>query len=207
MANGKGNGNSNGWRQQNRDCGGDGWRQPQRQWPTATAMAMGNCDGDGDVDGNGVGDGNGDGNGNGNGNSHGEGDHYKGRVASSCGGNVQCFWRGDTLPPPPWTQRKVHSPADFEPSNEEDEYSRLQNPTKTPIISKDFLRALPFCPIIHWASQMKNNPKLCFCLCSISSQPWRGKIISFWWRSWMQGNCHDPSRTIETFENCSWFYS
>ncbi len=43
---------------------------------------------------------------------------------------------------------------DFEPSDEEDEYSHLQNPTKTPIISKDFLRALPFCPIIRWASQM-----------------------------------------------------
>ncbi len=67
---------------------------------------------------------------------------------------------------------------DFEPSYEEDVYSHLQNPAKTPIISKDFLRALPQCPIIHWASQMCNNPKLCFCLCSISSQPWREKIIS-----------------------------
>jgi hypothetical protein len=47
---------------------------------------------------------------------------------------------------------------DFEPSDEEDEHSCLQNPTKTPIILKYFLRALPFCPIIHWASQMKNNP-------------------------------------------------
>jgi hypothetical protein len=56
---------------------------------------MGNCDGNGD----------------GNGNSHSKGNHYKGRVASSCGGNVQHFWRGNTLPPPPWTQRKVHSPA------------------------------------------------------------------------------------------------
>ena len=55
----------------------------------------------------------------------------------------------------------------------------LQNPTKTPIISKDFLRALPHCPTIHWASQMKNNPKLCFCpSCSNSSQPWREKVIS-----------------------------
>ncbi len=64
---------------------------------------------------------------------------------------------------------------DFEPSDEDDEYSRLQNPTKAPIISKDFLRALPNCPIIHWASQIKNNPKLCFCPCSNSSQPWREK--------------------------------
>jgi hypothetical protein len=30
----------------------------------------------------------------------------------------------------------------------------------TPIISKDFLRALPHCPIIHWASQMCNYPTL-----------------------------------------------
>ncbi len=40
-----------------------------------------------------------------------QGQPLQGRVASSCGGDVQCFWRGDTLPPPPWTQRKVHSPA------------------------------------------------------------------------------------------------
>jgi hypothetical protein len=65
-----------------------------------------------------------------------------------------------------------------EPSDDKDEYSHLQNPTKTPIISKDFLRALPHCPIIHWASQMQNNPKLCFCPCSNSSQPWREKRIS-----------------------------
>ncbi len=41
----------------------------------------------------------------------GEGDDDKGRVASSCAGNVQCYGRGNTLPPPPWTQKKVHSPA------------------------------------------------------------------------------------------------
>ncbi len=64
---------------------------------------------------------------------------------------------------------------DYEGDDEEDDYSRFQNPTKTPIISKDFLRALPHCPIIQWASQMKNNPKLCFCPCSNSSQPWREK--------------------------------
>ncbi len=74
-------------------------------------MAMGNCDGNGNGDGIGVGDGNGDGNSDGNGNGHGKGNHYKGRVASSCGRVVQHFWRGNTLPPPPWTQSKVHSPA------------------------------------------------------------------------------------------------
>jgi hypothetical protein len=67
---------------------------------------------------------------------------------------------------------------DYEPSDEEDVYSHLQNPTKTPIITKDFLKALPLCPIILWASQMKNNPKLCFCPCSNSSQTWREKLIS-----------------------------
>jgi hypothetical protein len=68
---------------------------------------------------------------------------------------------------------------DYEGEDEEDDYSCLQNPTKTPIISKDFPRALPHCPIIHWASQMKNNLKFCFCPCSNSSQPWREKSNIF----------------------------
>ncbi len=67
---------------------------------------------------------------------------------------------------------------DYEGKDEEDDYSHLQNPTKTPIISKDFLRALPHCPIIHWASQMCNNPQLCFCPCSSYSRPRREKRIS-----------------------------
>jgi hypothetical protein len=71
------------------------------------AMAMGNGDGDG----NGVGDSNGDGDGNCNGDGHCEGNNDNGRVASSCANNVQHCGRGDTLPPPPWTQRKVHSPV------------------------------------------------------------------------------------------------
>ena len=45
----------------------------------------------------GVGDGDGDGDGDGNDKGHGKGDHYKGRVVSSCGGDVQRFWRGNTL--------------------------------------------------------------------------------------------------------------
>jgi hypothetical protein len=36
-------------------------------------------------------------------------------------------------------QNEDDFPPDFESSDEEDDYSRLQNPTKTPIISKDFL--------------------------------------------------------------------
>ncbi len=67
---------------------------------------------------------------------------------------------------------------DYEPSDEEDEYSHLQNPTKTPIISKDFLRALPHCPIIHWGSQMCNDPKLCICPCSKHSSAWRENITT-----------------------------
>jgi hypothetical protein len=75
------------------------------KWLMATAMggSYGN--------GNGVGNGNGDSNGNRNGNGHGKGDNHKGRVASSFAGDVQRFGRGNTLPPPTWTQRKVHSPA------------------------------------------------------------------------------------------------
>jgi hypothetical protein len=70
-------------------------------------MAMGNGNGNGD----GVGNDDGDGNGDCNGNGHGEVDDDKGRVASSCASDVQHYGRGNTLPPPPWTQRKVHSPA------------------------------------------------------------------------------------------------
>ncbi len=70
---------------------------------------MGNGNGNGNGDG--VGNDDGDGNDNCNGDGHSEGDDDKGRFASSCAGNMQCYGRGDTLPPPPWTQRKVHSPA------------------------------------------------------------------------------------------------
>jgi hypothetical protein len=77
----------------------------------ATATAIGNDNIN--SNGNGDGDGNGDGNGNCNGNGHGHGNsnNDKGRVASSCASDVQCCGRGFTLPSPPWTQRKVHSPA------------------------------------------------------------------------------------------------
>ncbi len=70
-------------------------------------MVMGNGNGNGD----GVGNNDGDCNSNRNGNGHSEGDNDKGKVASSCAGNVQRYGRGNTLPPPPWTQMKVHSPA------------------------------------------------------------------------------------------------
>jgi hypothetical protein len=67
--------------------------------------------GNSNLDGDGVGNNDRDGNGDRNGNGHGKGDDDKGRVAFSCAGDVQNYGRGDTLPLPPWTQKKVHSPA------------------------------------------------------------------------------------------------
>jgi hypothetical protein len=62
-----------------------------------------------------MGNGNGDGDevssDDGNGDGHGEGDNDKGRVAFSYAREVQHYGRGNTLRPPPWTQRKVHSPV------------------------------------------------------------------------------------------------
>ncbi len=111
MANGEGNGNGNGWQQRKRDGGSDGWRQLQQQWPMATVMAIcyGNINSNGNTDGDGSGDN--DGNSNRNDNSHGSGNNDKGRIVSSCASNMQHCGRGNTLPPPPWMQRKVHSPA------------------------------------------------------------------------------------------------
>jgi hypothetical protein len=71
---------------------------------------------------------------------------------------------------------RIHDTDEFSPDFEgkdDDSYLLIWNHTKTPIISKDFLRSLPHCPIIHWASQMCNYPKLCFCPCSIHSRSWR----------------------------------
>jgi hypothetical protein len=35
------------------------------------------------------------------------------------------------------------------------------------------MKAFPDCPIIHWAFQIFDDPKLCFCPCSIDAKPWR----------------------------------
>jgi hypothetical protein len=59
-----------------------------------------NINSNGDEDSNG----NSDGDGNCNGDVLGDGNNDKGRVASSCAGGVQHCGRGNTLPPPPWTQ-------------------------------------------------------------------------------------------------------
>ncbi len=69
------------------------------------ATAMGNANG------NGVGNSDGDGDGDCYGNGHSKGNNDKGRVDSSCAGNVQRCGRGNTLHSPPWTQRSVHSPV------------------------------------------------------------------------------------------------
>ncbi len=104
MADGKGDSNGDGWQRRKRDGCSDGRWWLQQQWPTGTAMAIGY----GDVDSNGdwVSDGNGDGSGDCNGNGHTVGNNDKGRVASLCASNVQCCGRGNTFPPPLWTQQK-----------------------------------------------------------------------------------------------------
>jgi hypothetical protein len=84
---------------------GDRIGNGRRQQQLATAIGNGNGDGDG------VGNNGGDDDGDRNGDGRGKGDNDKGRVASLCARNVQHHGRGDTLPPLPWTQRKVHSPA------------------------------------------------------------------------------------------------
>ncbi len=76
--------------------------------------------------------------------------------------------------------KKVHDTDEVSPDFDgivDDSFPLLQNPTKPPIISKDFLRALPHCPIIHWASQMSNNPKLCFVHIQFIPDHGRGKKI------------------------------
>jgi hypothetical protein len=54
-----------------------------------------------------------------------------------------------------------------ESSASEDTYAHHQN------ISNNLLNMLPDCPIIHWASQMFNDPKLYFCSCCINTELWR----------------------------------
>jgi hypothetical protein len=75
-------------------------------------------------------------------------------------------------------QNKDDFPPDFE-DKDDDGYLHYPNHTKAPIIPTDFIRAfhraLPRCPIIHCASQMCNNHKLCFYPCSIHSKPRRKK--------------------------------
>ncbi len=74
----------------------------------------------------------------------------------------------------PYSDTLLQNQDDFSPDFEgedDDEYSLLQNPTKTPIILKKNLRVLPHCPIIHWESHKCDDPRLCFCPCSKHSSP------------------------------------
>jgi hypothetical protein len=70
---------------------------------TAAVIGYGNGNSSGNRDGDGNSEGDGDCNGKGPVNSNND----KGRVASSFAKNVQRCGRGNTLPLPPWTQRKV----------------------------------------------------------------------------------------------------
>ncbi len=94
---------------------------------------MGNGNGDGD----GVGHDDKVGDGDCNGNGHGERDDDKGRVASSCASDVQCYGRGNTLPPLLCTQRQVHSPAlphEGDPTKSVSSLSRRRVPNSSPWI-------------------------------------------------------------------------
>jgi hypothetical protein len=62
-----------------------------------------------------------------------------------------------------YSETLLQNQDDFSPyfeGKDDNEYLLLQNPTKTPIISKKNLTALPHCPIIHWVSQMCIDPRL-----------------------------------------------
>ncbi len=114
---------------------------------------MGNGNGDGD----GVGNDDGDGDGNCNGNGHGKGDDDEGRVASSCAGNVQHYGRGDTLPPPPWTQRKVHSPALRHGGDTAKSFSSLSRGRVPDSSPHGFL----FCLLFTTTVQFTEQPSVC----------------------------------------------
>jgi hypothetical protein len=71
---------------------------------------------------------------------------------------------------------KIHETAEFSPDFEgkdDDIFLPPSEPYKDPHHVESFLRALPHCPIIHWASQMCDDPRLCFCPCSKHSSQWR----------------------------------
>jgi hypothetical protein len=67
------------------------------------------------------------------------------------------IWYSETL-----LQSQDDEVPDYEGEDEEDELSHLQNPTKAPIISKDFLRALPHCPIIQWGLKWRTTLNFVF---------------------------------------------
>ncbi len=181
MANG--DGDVNGWWRRDRDGSGNGQQQLQRQWPTAMAMAM--CDGNGNGDR--VSDGDGDGNGDCNGNGHSKVNHYKGMVASSCASDVQLCGRGNILPPPPWIQRKVHSPAlchGGDTSKSVCSPSRGRVPDSSPWIVFLFI-FYNYCSV-YWTTLcspptlFRHSRTLSVHWCSMSSTPLRTPS-AYWW--------------------------
>jgi hypothetical protein len=126
-------------------------------------MAMADSDGDGNGDGDG--DGDGDSNGDCNGDGHSKGNNDKGRVSSSCASNVQCCSRGNTLPPPPWTQRSVHSPAlhhGGDTAKSVCSLSRGRVPDSSPWIDFIFLQLL---------FSLLNNPLFVPCIIQVLKNP------------------------------------
>jgi hypothetical protein len=73
------------------------------------------------------------------------------------------------------TFQETESQFDHDNSDSDSDYGRVHNPTKAKIDSNKFLKALSECPIIHWPTQMLNNPPLYFCPCSTNTEPWWGK--------------------------------
>jgi hypothetical protein len=71
------------------------------------------------------------------------------------------------------TPQKSKSQYSHGGSDSDDNFVLAQNPTKAKIVSKINLKALPECPIIHWPTEMFNDYQLCFCPCSIQTEPWR----------------------------------
>jgi hypothetical protein len=131
---------------------------------TATAMAIGY--GNVNSNGNGDGDGNGNGNGDCNGNVHGNGNNDKGRVASSCAGNAQHCGRGNTLPPLPWTQRKVHSLAlhhGGDTAKSVCSLSKGRGPDSSPLIV--------FCLFLQLLFSLLNDPLFTPCIIQALKNP------------------------------------
>jgi hypothetical protein len=69
------------------------------------------------------------------------------------------------------TIQETESQFDHDSSEIDNDYERVQNPTRAMIVFNKFLKALPECTTIHWSSQMFNGPQLCFCPCSTNTKP------------------------------------
>jgi hypothetical protein len=63
--------------------------------------------------------------------------------------------------------------SQFNHDSSDTDYLLAQNPTKSKIVSNNFLTALPSFPTIHWSSQMFDDPNHCLCPCSANTKLWR----------------------------------